>query len=169
MIAVLRIGHRLYRDQRVTTHVALVARAFGADEIYVDRKDAQLERTIASVCERFGGDFRIKTGVKWKKIMEEWQGITIHLTMYGEPVEKKISEIRREKNILVVVGAEKVPYEVYELANYNIAIGNQPHSEVAALAIFLDRYNEGKWAERKIKGKIEIIPSKKGKRVTSHE
>ena len=34
-ISVLRIGHRLVRDDRVTTHAALVARAFGADMIYM--------------------------------------------------------------------------------------------------------------------------------------
>ncbi|TFG70124.1 MAG: tRNA (cytidine(56)-2'-O)-methyltransferase, partial [Methanomassiliicoccus sp.] len=30
MIVVLRLGHRPERDQRVTTHVALTARALGA-------------------------------------------------------------------------------------------------------------------------------------------
>ncbi|MHC1589292.1 MAG: RNA methyltransferase, partial [Methermicoccaceae archaeon] len=33
----------------------------------------------------------------------------------------------------------KVPREVYELSDYNVAVGNQPHSEVAALAVMLDR------------------------------
>ena len=32
-IEVLRIGQRLVRDDRVTTHVALVSRAFGASKI----------------------------------------------------------------------------------------------------------------------------------------
>jgi len=35
-IEVLRIGQRLVRDDRVTTHVALVARAFGARKIYMN-------------------------------------------------------------------------------------------------------------------------------------
>ena len=39
MITILRIGHRISRDKRITTHVALVARAFGADNILVDTKD----------------------------------------------------------------------------------------------------------------------------------
>ena len=34
-IEVLRIGQRVIRDDRVTTHVALVARAFGASKIYL--------------------------------------------------------------------------------------------------------------------------------------
>jgi len=36
MITVLRIGHRISRDKRITTHVALVARAFGADKILIE-------------------------------------------------------------------------------------------------------------------------------------
>ena len=38
-----------------------------------------------------------------------------------------------------MVGAEKVPREIYELADYNVAVGSQPHSEISALAIVLDR------------------------------
>ena len=34
-IEVLRIGTRLVRDDRVTTHVTLVSRAFGASKIYM--------------------------------------------------------------------------------------------------------------------------------------
>ena len=33
VIEVVRIGQRVVRDDRVTTHVALVARAFGAKKI----------------------------------------------------------------------------------------------------------------------------------------
>ena len=35
-IEILRIGQRLVRDDRVTTHVALVARALGALKIYMN-------------------------------------------------------------------------------------------------------------------------------------
>ena len=34
-IEVVRIGQRLVRDDRVTTHVALVSRAFGANKIFM--------------------------------------------------------------------------------------------------------------------------------------
>ncbi|MEM3184417.1 MAG: tRNA (cytidine(56)-2'-O)-methyltransferase, partial [Candidatus Hadarchaeales archaeon] len=62
------------------------------------------------------------------------------------------------------VGAAKVPAEVFELADYNVAIGNQPHSEVAALAVFLDRLFEGKELERDFPNwKLKIIPSERGK------
>ncbi|HEC82055.1 MAG TPA: tRNA (cytidine(56)-2'-O)-methyltransferase [Thermoplasmatales archaeon] len=167
MIAVLRLGHRIDRDKRVTTHVALVARAFGADKIFVDKKDSKLEETIRAVCDRFGGDFDIETGVNWRQLLKSWEDVKVHLTMYGEPFERIIKKIKGD--VLVVVGAEKVPAEVYELVDFNIAVGNQPHSEVAALALFLDRYTKGEWQKKRFKGRMEIMPSKKGKKVVLHE
>ena len=169
MITVLRIGHRISRDKRITTHVALVARAFGADKILIDTVDRKMEETICSTCRRFGGDFIIETGVNKKKVLSEWNGLVVHLTMYGGELEKSINKIDRNKDLLIVVGAEKVPGYVYEMADFNISIGNQPHSEVAALAIFLDRYNEGSWQRKKFNGKLEILPSNRGKKVISKE
>ncbi len=169
MITILRIGHRIQRDKRITTHCALISRAFGADQILIDTFDKKIEETIFSTCKRFGGSFKIKTGVKTKKIIEEWKGIIVHLTMYGEKLNHAIKKIDKKKDILIIVGAEKVPGYIYEKADFNISIGNQPHSEVAALAIFLDRITEGKWIDKKFNGKLEIIPSNKGKKVITNE
>lgn len=165
MITVLRIGHRISRDKRITTHVALVARAFGANKIIIDTKDKKIEETIRSTCNRFGGYFVIETGVDIKKIIKEWNGIVVHLTMYGEELDKSLKKINKSKDLLVIVGAEKVRPLVYEKADFNISIGNQPHSEVAALAIFLDRFTKGLWQKKKFNGKIEILPNDKGKKV----
>jgi tRNA (cytidine56-2'-O)-methyltransferase len=165
MIKVLRIGHRPSRDKRVTTHVALVARAFGADGILISTKDPEIEKTVRSVVSRFGGGFEIVSGVSWKQTMSSWKGVKVHLTMYGEPIDRMPPEIRG-KDVLVVVGAEKVPAEVYQMADYNVAVGNQPHSEVAALALFLDRYFEGKELERTYEGpRLTIVPNPRGKTV----
>jgi len=68
---------------------------------------------------------------------------------------------------LIIVGAEKVPPYFYEVADFNVSVTNQPHSEVAALALFLDRYTKGAWQKKKFDGNIEIIPSNKGKKVKS--
>ena len=167
MIAVLRIGHRPDRDKRITTHVALVARAFGAEKMFVDTKDRKLEETIQSVCGRFGGDFTIETGVSAKTILTQWSGLIVHLTMYGEKLDKSLKKIKKKNDVLVVVGAEKVPAFLYEESDVNIAVGNQPHSEVAALAMFLDRLTEGKWQKKKFKGKLMIVPCSRGKNVVS--
>lgn len=167
MITVLRIGHRISRDKRITTHVALVARAFGADKILIDTLDKKIEESIKSTCIRFGGNFKIETGVDKRKVIREWNGIMVHLTMYGDELGKSIEKIDKKRNLLIIVGAEKVPPYIYERADFNISIGNQPHSEVAALSIFLDRYLEGSWIKKKFNGKIQILPSDKGKKVKS--
>ncbi len=164
MIVVLRLGHRPNRDQRVTTHVALTARALGADEVWISTRDEGLERTVNSVVERFGGRFRIKTGVDWRKAVKAWKGDVVHLTMYGERLSKALPSIKPRK-LLLVVGAEKVPRELYDLATVNVSVGNQPHSEVAALAIFLDRYTGGKSLDRDFRGRLKIVPNPRGKTV----
>ena len=56
--------------------------------------------------------------------------------------------------------------EVYDKADYNVSIGNQPHSEISALAILLDRIQNGVQFEKKYdNSKRVIIPSKNGKNV----
>jgi len=167
LIYVLRIGHRVGRDKRVTTHVALVARAFGADGIFITTKDEKIKENIKLICKKFGGDFRIETGIEPKKIIKQWNGNIVHLTMYGDELEKSIPRIDKTKDTIIIVGSQKVPPFFYDSADYNISIGNQPHSEVSSLALFLDRFTNGEWLNKKFNGKIEIIPSDKGKRVNS--
>jgi tRNA (cytidine56-2'-O)-methyltransferase len=164
MIVVLRLGHRPARDQRVTTHVALTARALGADAVWVSTEDESLEQTVNGVVERFGGKFKIRTGIDWRRALKAWRGEVVHLTMYGESLSKAVPTIKA-KDLMIIVGAEKVPREVYDLADRNISVGNQPHSEVAALAIFLDRYMGGKSLEKRLRGRLTIVPNPRGKTV----
>ena len=86
--------------------------------------------------------------------------------MYGERVDEALPHIPKDEDIMIIVGAEKVPIEVYERADFNVSVGNQPHSEIAALAIFLDRFTEGKalYSDRD-GGEIRVIPTVRGKRV----
>ncbi len=162
MITVLRMGHRPQRDKRITTHVCLVARAFGADNIIVDRPDQRLKETVDHIVGQWGGDFSL-TFKPWRTVLKMWEGAIVHLTMYGLPLEEEILEIRKKDHILVVVGAEKVPREVLERADYNISVTNQPHSEVAALALFLDRYFQGSQFQKDFDGSLKIVPSKRNK------
>lgn len=165
-ITVFRAGHRPYRDKRITTHVALVARAFGADSILVDTKDSDLEETVNRVTSEFGGEFRIVTGVNWIKEYRKFAGVKVYLTMYGESVDNAAEKVRirmKNENVAVLVGAEKMPPEGYALSDFNIAVTNQPHSEVAALAIFLDRIQHGDELGRSFKGHAQIVPTAKGK------
>ena len=169
MITVLRLGHRKERDKRVTTHVGLVARAFGADELLISTRDEGIEGTLKDVADRFGGKFSIKSGVKWRMVLKNWKGVKVHLTMYGEHIDDVLEKIPKKEDVLVIVGAEKVPGDVYGLADFNVAVGNQPHSEVAALAVFLDRYMEGICLRKEFNGKIKVFPTKRGKKVVEQD
>jgi len=169
VIVVLRLGHRIDRDKRITTHVALVARAFGADGILITTKDEKTQKNIQAVCKRFGGNFQVQTGVNPKKIIKSWKGSIIHLTMYGEELEKAIHRLDANRDLLLIVGAEKVPPYYYQVADLNVSVGNQPHSEVAALALFLDRCTQAAWQRKKFHGNIQIVPCVNGKKVLSKE
>lgn len=167
-IAVLRLGFRPHRDARVNTHLCLTARAFGAERIYFTGKDSKLIESIEKVVKNFGGQFKVEVEEKWKHLLQNFDGVKVHLTMYGENLNNIIKEIQMKlyerKNLLVVVGGEKVPKEVYESCHFNVAIGNQPHSEIAALAVFLHRLQQGRELEKKFNGKIQIEPYRNGKK-----
>jgi len=170
VITVLRYGHRAERDKRTTTHVGLVARAFGADRFIVVSEDSIPVDTVNDVSIRWGGDFKAEKLKNWRPFLKNFKGIRIHLTMYGKPLGEVIEKIQGSKNenILIFIGAEKVPADVYEICEFNVAIGNQPHSEIAALAIFLDRVTSGKWEKKEFKGaKLVITPQERGKKMES--
>ncbi|MEM0197330.1 MAG: tRNA (cytidine(56)-2'-O)-methyltransferase [Fervidicoccaceae archaeon] len=169
---VLRIGHRPERDKRVTTHVALVARAFGASYFFLsDVCDLSVMRSLFSVEDRWGrGIKHASCGLDHMEYIANWKSVggkVVHLTMYGELLNRAIEEAQSyRKPILIVVGAEKVPREVYEVADLNVSVGNQPHSEVAALAIFLDRLYNGEELYIEYEGaKAVIEPTRTGKKV----
>ncbi|MDE1830214.1 MAG: tRNA (cytidine(56)-2'-O)-methyltransferase [Thaumarchaeota archaeon] len=168
-IEVLRIGQRLVRDDRVTTHVALVSRAFGASKILMYDANPEIKDTVAKINKMWGSDFQVEIIEEWRKVLKAKKSDSykiVHLTMYGENINSVEAKLRKEDKILIVVGAEKVPREVYDMADYNIAIGSQPHSEIAALAVLLDRMLEGRQFQKKhANAQREIIPSKRGKTV----
>jgi tRNA (cytidine56-2'-O)-methyltransferase len=171
---VLRWGHRPQRDSRLTSHVALTARALGASGFLLSEiVDKKLEKTVEKVTENWGGKFFFKMGKKWKSAVRDWKakgGIVVHLTVYGENMQTSpvLDKIRQsEKDILVIVGSQKVPNEFFsdEVSDFNVAVGNQPHSECAALAVFLDRFFKGKELAKGFKkAKIKVVPQERGKK-----
>ncbi|MBS7647473.1 MAG: tRNA (cytidine(56)-2'-O)-methyltransferase [Candidatus Bathyarchaeia archaeon] len=174
-IYVLRWGHRPKRDIRLTTHVALTARALGASGfILSDIEDERIKATIEKVVKNWGGPFHFEMGIPWRKVVNEWKargGIVVHLTAYGENIETSdvMQRIKAHgRDILVIVGSQKVPGEFFSpaVSDFNVAISNQPHSECASLAVFLDRFFEGKELARSFKNaKLVIIPQQRGKKV----
>ena len=144
MITVLRLGHRRERDKRLSTHVGLTARAFGASGVvYSGEEDGRLLSSVRRVAGDWGGEFGVSYDKSWLKRIKEFKGLKVHLTMYGLPLQDVVSDVRKHEDLLVVVGGEKVPGEVYHECDYNVAVTGQPHSEVAALAVFLHEYYRG--------------------------
>ena len=174
---ILRLGYRKGRDPRITTHLALVSRALGADNfILAGDEDNDMFENISGVNQRFGGSMKcehIDKPMKWLRNFvnqdagDGLSGVAIHLTMYGQPYRQVIPQIRKDRPVVVIVGGAKVPSEVFELSQYNLAVGNQPHSEVAALALFLEAWNGPSASEKLLEdGELIIHPSAKGKDVT---
>ena len=170
-VFILRLNHRPQRDKRVTTHLFLAARALGAaGAFYSGEKDEKVQRSVEKVNKSWGGDFKISHIADWKGKMKEWKrkgGEIVHLTMYGLPLRQVIDRIRSlQRDILIVVGGAKVPREVYELADWNVSVTSQPHSEISALALFLHELFEGKELSTSFEdAKVIIIPQAKGKKV----
>jgi tRNA (cytidine56-2'-O)-methyltransferase len=169
-IHVLRLSHRAFRDKRISTHCALVSRAFGAEKmIYSGERDHSMEESIRKVVKQWGGKFSVEYAHKWSDVIKAYKRkkwLIIHLTMYGLPVQNEIPKICR-KNTLLVFGGEKVPMEVYHLADFNVSVTSQPHSEVAAIAIFLHEYFRGKELRKCFPGGKRIVPQRCGKKFTS--
>jgi tRNA (cytidine56-2'-O)-methyltransferase len=128
VIDVVRIGQRVVRDDRVTTHVALVSRGFGAEKIYMTEVNPEIKDTLDKINKTWGGNFEVEFIDKWKTVVKQKkdEGFKIvHLSMYGESINDVQESIGAEKNLLIVVGAEKVPREIYEMADYNVGVGRQ--------------------------------------------
>ncbi|MFP4151178.1 MAG: tRNA (cytidine(56)-2'-O)-methyltransferase, partial [Candidatus Aenigmatarchaeota archaeon] len=149
-------------------HCALVSRALGAERmVYTGDQDKKMEKNVRNVVEKWGGGFEIKYRESWKTYLKNFDGKRVYLAMFGLPVQDEIQEIRNyDEDLCIVVGGEKVPGDIYDYIDLQVAVTNQPHSEVAALAVFLDRLQEGEELEKELEGaEIEVVPKEKGKKV----
>ena len=173
-IAVLRYGHRRERDYRVTTHCCLVARALGAKKIIIEgEEDEGIKERVAGVVNNWGGKFSVEFTKSWRRALREHKKkgfFAVHLTMYGLQLQKEIRKLRKKRKIVLIIGGQKVPGEVYRESDANISVTSQPHSEIAALAIALDWLQNGKELGKRFgRAKIEITPQKCGKLVLRAE
>lgn len=178
-ISVLRLGHRRERDKRITSHLGLTARAFGADEVILaGEEDESALETWRSVTTRFGGEFECRYEAKplaWLRRFAQdagdgEPGVIVHLTMYGEPWRDAVSVLERNRPMVVVVGGTKVPGEIFRLATHNISVGNQPHSEVAALGVFLESFvGPLEESDHFAGGEIRVVPSLDRKKVITSD
>lgn len=169
IVEVARLGQRLVRDDRVTTHAALVSRAFGASRIYMSEANQTIQDTISGVNRTWGGSFQVVLEDRLRDVIRRKRRDSysiVHLTMYGEDLDRAVARMGRPEKVLVVIGAGKVPRDIYEMADYNVSVGNQPHSEIAALAVFLDRLQGGRQFQAGFAGADRrIVPDGRGKTV----
>ncbi len=163
------MGHRFVRDDRTLTHLCLVSRALGAEAINLEEAEAELVQQVRDVNESWGGSFEVTVGTPWRRVVEAARKDgrkVVHLTMYGLPLLEKLGELRSFTKLLVVVGGPKVPGEMYHVADYNVSVTAQPHSEIAALAIALHEIQRGEELKRDFgKSKLRVLPKERGKQV----
>ena len=167
-VTVVRLGHRQQRDKRITSHLGLTARAMGATHfVLCGDEDQGVLDTLFDVTENFGGEFSSEHHPKalgYLRHFAKQGGRIVHLTMYGEPHDSVTQDIPTDAPIAVVVGGVKVPGEIYKLADYNVSVGNQPHSEVAALALFMSELMGGVAGPEQFTGaRLEVQPHPSGK------
>ena len=159
-INVLRLDHRIGRDTRITTHVCLTARAFGASKVWLaGEEDQKIINNVRDTVKRWGGNFEIEYEKNYMELILKWRengGQIVKVRDCG-------------KDVLIVVGGSKVPTKVYKNADWNVSVTTQPHSEVAALAIFEHLLMEGKEFDLEFENPVfEIIPTAHGKNVNIH-
>jgi len=161
-IYLFRLDHRPGRDKRVTTHLFLAGRALGADKaFYSGLRDVNVEKSVSEVVKSWGGSFSVEFVDNWKRFIKNFNGIRIHLTMYGLPVQDVVKKINVKEDVLIIVGGSKVPSFIFDVSEYNVSVTSQPHSEISSLALFLRELNPNCY-DLKFGGK-EILPSERGK------
>jgi len=135
--------------------------------VFSGDRDSSIILSVNDVVKRWGGPFEISYEPSWRRWLSKQKAKIVHLTMYGQELEKAIPKVRKLKgDLVIVVGGEKVSREVYEQANFNVSVTLQPHSEVAGIAVFLDRLFQGKELVKEFrKPTIKVIPQEKGKKV----
>ena len=73
-VNVLRLDHRIGRDTRITTHVCLTSRAFGASKIYLSgEEDHKLMENVRDTADRWGGNFEIEYAKNYMGVINKWK------------------------------------------------------------------------------------------------
>ncbi|HXW66866.1 MAG TPA: tRNA (cytidine(56)-2'-O)-methyltransferase [Thermoplasmata archaeon] len=133
--------------------------------MFLHPPDPKLAARLAAVGRGWGGKFEVVGVDDWKSVVRSSPGLVVHLTMYGLPFEQLAPRLERARKILLVVGGAKVPPELYRLADANLAVGHQPHSEVAAVAVVLARLRGVPGPRAPSGARKIVVPQARGKRV----
>jgi tRNA (cytidine56-2'-O)-methyltransferase len=133
--------------------------------MYLHPPDPDLATRIAEVVSDWGGSFEVVGAPEWKAVVRSAKGPVLHLTMYGRPLADALPKFSGASDLLIVVGGAKVPSDLYRLSDANIAVGHQPHSEVAALAVVLERLLGVPGPARWDRARLAVVPRARGKKV----
>jgi tRNA (cytidine56-2'-O)-methyltransferase len=133
--------------------------------MFLEPPDPGLALRVADLARGWGGSFAVVGIEDWKRVIRSFEGLVVHLTMYGQPLERVLPRLRRAARVLIVVGGAKVPADLYRLSSLNVAVGHQPHSEVAAVAVVLDRMLGAPERRRFADAKRRVVPRSRGKKV----
>lgn len=137
--------------------------------MFLHPPDPALEDRLRSVSRRWGGNFEVVPTRDWRTLVRSFDGDVVHLTMYGLPLVEVAPRLRRSRRLLVAVGGAKVPPELYRVARFNVSVGTQPHSEVAALAVALTQLL-GLPRDRPMRNaRLRIVPRARGKKVAERK
>lgn len=162
MIIVLAIGKSKYESM---VDICLTARAFGASSVVLTSSsheiNSKLKRFCNSVANKWGGNFSVQFISNWKSyISSKTNYKTVYLTRYGISIQKQQYSIRSYKNVLLIISTDKERPELNKISDFNISITAQPHSSIAAMAIFLNMYYAGRELSLNFsKAQYKVVPS----------
>lgn len=158
MITVLSIGEK---NPRVKLNLCLTARAFGAAKIiFVGRRDANISKHISAINGTWGGIFKVDFASSVKSAVEPLTKYkSVYLTMFGLPLKQLKYTVKTYKNILLIVTSKEYDKQVGELADFKLSITSQPHSQAAAIAIFLHEFFDGREQAMQFQNaKVKVVP-----------
>lgn len=156
-------------------HIFLASRAFGAEKVvYSGQRDTKMEARIEELVMKWGGVFTVEYTPDEVKLLKTWKREgkeIIHLTMYGLPVQEVIEKIRLSpQNKVIIIGGARVRRNIFNDADWNVAVTSQPHSEISALSVFLHELFQGTELEKTFENaRLYIIPQIHGKKVIISE
>lgn len=127
-------------------YVGLMVCVFGVDWVILLDNVGYLMEMVEDIMGWFGGFFEVEFIEVFNGVICNWEGRVVYFMMYGEcvqDVEVDICEVYVEELFFVVVGGEKVFFEVYEGVDWNVGVMNQLYLEVVGFVVFFDCLFDG--------------------------
>lgn len=161
-ISVLAIGRSTYEEG---LDLCLTSRALGASEItFIGKPNSRLIRYINNLNTNWGGKFKVSYAKSYQQVIKaSVKYKTIYLTKYGDPLQSHMYALKTYKNIVLVVSLKENLQAVHKIVDFNLSVSSQQHCAVAAIAIFLHEfYNGRELAMHFENAKYKMVPTDGG-------